>query len=92
MAGVVGCLSFVLSIVICCILKVSSSKTATTHSVNVIGNGAKTTVLTTTDQQKNGNLPTLRKIKRGVLPPHKPTQNTTFNFAPTHPSPPTTLT
>jgi len=58
----------------------------------VIGNGAKTTVLTTTDQQKNGNLPTLRKIKRGVLPPHKPTQNTTFNFAPTHPSPPTTLT
>ena len=32
----VGLLSFVLSIVICCILIVSSSKTATTHSGNVI--------------------------------------------------------
>ena len=36
MAGVVGLLSFVLSIVICCILIVSSSKTATTHSGNVM--------------------------------------------------------
>ena len=35
MAGVVGLLSFVLSIVIYCILIVSSSKTATTHSGNV---------------------------------------------------------
>ena len=41
MAGAVGNLSFMLSIVICCNLIVSSSKSATTHSGNVKGNCAK---------------------------------------------------
>jgi hypothetical protein len=36
MAGFVLLLSFVLSMFICCILIVSSSKTATTHSGNVM--------------------------------------------------------
>jgi hypothetical protein len=32
-------------------------------------------------------MPTLRKIKRDVLPMHLPTQNTTFNFAQPHTKP-----
>ena len=39
------------------------------------------------DRQYNfrqSRLAILRKIKRGVLPTHLPTQNTTFNFAQPH--------
>lgn len=42
---------------------------------------------TSTDKQKDENLPTLHKIKRGATNRTKPTPCTTFNFAPTHPSP-----
>jgi len=49
----------------------------------------------TTDKKKNrkmkDKLPTLRKIKRAAYQRTKPTQCSTFAFAPPHPSPPTAL-
>ena len=40
-----------------------------------------------TNIKKKDKMPTLRKIKRGVLPTHLPTQNTTFYFAQPHQKP-----